>query len=183
MLARARQRLTAAALDADLIQAPMQDFSVPRRARLAIIPLDTFGHLLAQDDQLQCLAAVRRALMDDGLLVVDVSNGNNRAEPRDEVLHQLTAESPDGHSAITKWVSRSPDTAEQIDDLSYWYDITGSDGVLRRTTVEFQLRYFTRFELTLLLERAGFAFEVIYGSYELDELQSGSDRLIVVGRK
>jgi hypothetical protein len=117
------------------------------------------------------------------LLVIDVSNGNSRAEPRDEVVHQLTAESLDGRSSITKWVSRVVDSAEQVDDLIYWYDVTGSDGIVHRTTVEFQLRYYTRFELTLLLERADFSTEALYGSYDLEEFGPGSERLIVVARK
>ena len=140
-------------------------------------------HALEQRDQLQALGAIHASLTDGGLLCIDVSNGNNRAEPRDEVLHQLTADSTDRQSSITKWVSRVPDSAEQIDELTYWYDATGSDGVLRRVTVQFSLRYYTRFELTLLLERAGFTVETIYGSYDLDELGPGSERLIVVSRK
>jgi SAM-dependent methyltransferase len=183
MLARARSRLMARGLDADLIQASMQEFTVPRQARLAIIPLDTFGHLLSQDDQLRALTAIQGALTDDGLLVIDVSNGNSRAEPKDEVVHQLTAESLDGRSSITKWISRAVDSAQQVDDLIYWYDVTGADGVVHRTTVEFQLRYFTRFELTLLLERVEFSIEALYGSYDLEEFGSGSERLIVVARK
>jgi SAM-dependent methyltransferase len=183
MLARARSRLLARGLDADLIQAPMQELVSPRPARLAIIALDTFGHLLAQNDQLEALTAVRNALTDDGVLVIDLSNGNSRAEHRDELVHQLTAESLDGRSSITKWVSRAVDSAEQVDELIYWYDVTNADGVVHRTTVEFQLRYFTRFELTLLLERADFSIEALYGSYDLEEFGSGSERLIVVARK
>ena len=40
----------------------MQSFSVPRRARLAVIALDSFGHLSDQLDQLAALAAVHLAL-------------------------------------------------------------------------------------------------------------------------
>jgi hypothetical protein len=99
------------------------------------------------------------------------------------VVHQLTDSSEDGRSTITKLVSRTADSAEQVDDLIYWYDITGEDGVVRRTTVQFPLRYFTRFELTLLLERAGFTIEAIYGSYDLEELGPHSERLIVVAKR
>lgn len=183
MLARARQRLLELSIDADLILAPMQEFNVPRSARLALIALDTFGHLLAQEDQLRALAAIHRALTDDGLLVIDVSNGNNRFEPRDDLVHHITGRSEDGGSWITKWVSRVCDSSEQIDEMTYWYDLTGADGITRRATEQFALRYFTRFELTLLLERAGFAIEAIYGSHDLEEFGPHSERLIVVAGK
>ena len=183
MLARARQRLSGRRLDADLLEAPMQEFSSPRAARLAVIALDSFGHLLTQDDQLRALATIRSALTDGGLLVIDVSNGNNHGEPRDELSHHITAAGTDGQTLITKWVSRATDPSEQIDDLIYWYDVVDADGVVRRTTVQFELRYFTRFELTLLLERAGFTVETLYGSYDLESFGPQSERLIAVARK
>jgi SAM-dependent methyltransferase len=183
MLARARERLSGRSLDADLIEAPMQAFSSPRPARLAIIALDSFGHLLTQDDQLRALTTVRSALTDGGLLVIDLSNGNNHGEPRDELSHHITAGGTDGETLITKWVSRATDPSEQIDDLIYWYDVAGAGGVVRRTTVQFELRYFTRFELTLLLERAGFTVETLYGSYDLESFGPHSERLIAVARK
>jgi SAM-dependent methyltransferase len=183
MLARARQRLASEAVDADLIEAPMQNFSVPRGSRLALIALDSFGHLSDQLDQLDTLGAVHGALESNGVLVIDVSNGNNRGDGRDELVHHITAESDDGESVITKWVSRVSDSSEQVDDLTYWYDVTGPDGILHRTTAQFALRYFTRFEMTLLLERAGFTVEALYGSYDLEQFSAQSERLIVVARK
>jgi SAM-dependent methyltransferase len=183
MLARARQRLSRRGLDADLLEAPMQQFGTPRPARLAVVALDSFGHLLIQDDQLRALTMIGSALTDGGLLVIDVSNGNNHGEPREELAHHITADGTDGETVITKWVSRATDPSEQIDDLIYWYDVAGADGVVRRTTVEFALRYFTRFELTLLLERAGFTVETLYGSYDLESFGPQSERLIAVARK
>jgi len=183
MLARARQRLSTEGIDADLIEAPMQEFTVPRTVSLAVIALDSFGHLSDQLDQLAALIEVHSALETDGVLVIDVSNGNNRGDGRDELVHHITAESDDGESVITKWVNRASDSSEQMDDLTYWYDVTGPDGILHRTTVQFALRYFTRFEMTLLLERAGFAGEALYGSYDLEQFSAQSERLIVVARK
>ncbi len=115
MLARARHRLASEAVDADLIEAPMQNFSVPRGARLAVIALDSFGHLSHQLEQLAALTAVHSALETDGVLVIDVSNGNNRGDGRDELVHHITAESDDGESVITKWVNRASDSSEQMD--------------------------------------------------------------------
>jgi hypothetical protein len=182
MLERAHASLRAVGVEATLIQAPMQEFTVPSLVKLAIIPLDTFGHLLEQSDQLLALTAAQAALEIGGILAIDVSNGNNRGEIREELVHHLTAESGDGETLITKWVNRCPDPANQVDELIYWYDATGPDGTVQRTTVQFSLRYYTRFELTLLLERAGFEIEALYGSYDLEPYGPFSDRLIILAR-
>ena len=54
------------------------------------------------------------------------------------------------------------------------------DGTVRRRTAELELRYFGRFELELLLERAGYAVEALYGSYDLAPFWSESERMIAV---
>ena len=46
--------------------------------------------------------------------------------------------------------------------------------------VELKLRWFTRFELELLLQTAGWHVDEVYGNYELDEFGPNSDRLIIV---
>jgi hypothetical protein len=42
------------------------------------------------------------------------------------------------------------------------------------------LRWFYRYELEHLLARAGFMLLSLYGSYDLDEYNANSDRLIVL---
>jgi hypothetical protein len=43
-----------------------------------------------------------------------------------------------------------------------------------------RLRYFSRFELELLLDRAGFAVEGLYGGYDLAPLEDESERMLVL---
>ena len=42
------------------------------------------------------------------------------------------------------------------------------------------LRYTYRYEAQLLLERAGFAVDALYGSYQRDPYDSDSERMIFV---
>lgn len=184
MLARARARSRAAGTETrlTLLESGMEAFQIPEPARMAIIALDSFGHVEDREAQLATLRAVRSALVPGGLMVLDLSNGNLRGEARDELQHHLTAEDPSTGDLITKWVARVSDSARQCDDFTVWYDRTSPDGTIRRITVEFTLRYFTRFELELLLERAGFVVEQVYGSYDLDGYSASSERLIAVAR-
>ncbi len=63
------------------------------------------------------------------------------------------------------------------------YDVVREDGTVARQVADLALRYFGRFELELLLERAGFGVEALYGSYDLAPYTADSERLIVVAHK
>jgi hypothetical protein len=149
-----------------------------QRFRLAIVALDSFGLLIEQADQLRGLGNLRRHLLAEGLLVLDVANGNLRGGESDEetVLHLSEPE----EGGRTKWVVRRTDHADQLDRLLQIYDETGPDRIVRRTIVKLELRYFTRFELELLLERAGFFVEALFGDYDLSLYGPRSQRLIAV---
>jgi SAM-dependent methyltransferase len=177
MLARARQRLSRLGLQAQLSEQDMARLRLEGRFRTILLVLDSFGLLVDQADQLATLQAARRHVTHDGRFILDVSNGNLRggSEPAEELLHHLTAES------ITKWVVRRTHPAEQLDEVLCFYDEL-DDGVVRRTMVEFRLRWFTRFELQLLLEKAGWEVDELYGGYGLEPYGPTSDRLICVCR-
>jgi SAM-dependent methyltransferase len=177
MLARARQRLDRLGLTARLVEQDMTRLRLEGRFRTILLVLDSFGLLVDQADQVATLKAAKAHATHDGRFVLDVSNGNLRggAEPAEELLHHLTAES------ITKWVVRRPHPAEQLDELLCLYDEL-DEGVVRRTIVEFKLRWFSRFELELLLEKAGWEVDELYGGYGLEPYGPTSDRLIFVCR-
>jgi SAM-dependent methyltransferase len=181
MLARARARL---GTQARLVEASIEDLHLEQHFRTIILGLDSFGLLLSRGDQLAGLSAARAHATHDARLVLDVSNGNLRGggEPVEEVLHQLTAPDPGSGLPITKWAVRRPNPAEQLDEMTLFYDQTDASGCVRRTTVDMRLRWFTRFELELLLERSGWALDELYGSYQLERYGPSSDRLFVVAR-
>ena len=164
-----------------LVRGDLRSARLEQRFNLAVVALDTFGLLDEQPDQHRALASLRRHLLPGGLLAVDVANGNLRGgeAPDETVLHRAC---PMGRaeSWVAKWVVRRTDHAAQVDRLLHLYDESGRDGAVRRTAVEIELRYFTRFELELLLERAGFALEALFGDYDLTPFGSQSQRLIAL---
>jgi SAM-dependent methyltransferase len=186
MLERARQSLGRAGLmsRASLHQADVRDFDLRERFNLAIFGLDSFGLLRSTSDQLAALRAIRRHLEPEGLLVIDVSNGNGRgAEPIDELVLQYDGHHPATGRPLSKWTARSTDHGEQVDHYTYFYDEVGDDSVVRRSVVRLDLRYFGRFELELLLRQAGLVPEAFYGTYDLAPFAAGCDRLIVVAER
>ena len=187
MLERARQRLRRLGLDARLVQQRVETLQLDddrqqARFRTILFGLDSFGLLLKRSDQLRALRAARAHATHDGHLILDVANGNLRgtAEPVEELLHDLTAPDPETGRPITKFALRRPRPAEQLDELLLFYDEQDERGYLRRTNVELRLRWFTRYELELLVEAAGWHMEELYGDYDFGPFGPTSPRLLVV---
>ncbi len=53
---------------------------------------------------------------------------------------------------------------------------------MRRTVAPYDLRYLWRFEAELLLDKAGYALEAIYGEWDMGPFESASERMIFVAR-
>jgi SAM-dependent methyltransferase len=186
MLERARQMLNEAGLlrRAALHEADVRTFSLDERFRLAVYGLDSFGLLSQVDDQVAALRRIRQHLEPGGLLILDVSNGNGRgAEPTDEIVLQYEGTDPETGHPLSKWTARSTDHGEQVDHYTYFYDETGDDQLVRRSTVRLDLRYFGRYELELLLLQADLIPEAFYGSYDLAPFGAGCERLIAVAAR
>ena len=184
MLERARQRLKALHVEAQLIEQRIEALELDARYRTIILGLDSFGLLVKRDDQLRALRAAKQHATHDGRLILDVANGNLRgsSEPAEELLHDITRPDPETGRPITKFVLRRTRPAEQLDELMFFYDEQDERGYLKRSMVELRLRWFTRFELELLLQTAGWQVEELYGSYDLAAYGPTSDRLLLVAR-
>jgi SAM-dependent methyltransferase len=184
MLERARQRLDRLGTQATLVEQRLERLELEDRFRTIVLGLDSFGLLVGRDDQLRALRAAKAHATHDGRLILDVANGNLRGgnEMPEELLHDLTLPDPDTGRPITKFILRRPRPAEQIDELMFFYDEQDERGYLRRSTVDLRLRWFTRFELELLLQTAGWQIEELYGNYDLEPYGPQSDRLVIVAR-
>lgn len=163
-----------------LVHADLRDARLGRKFKLIVLGLDSFGLLVEQRDQVAGLATLHRHLHQRGLLVLDVANGNLRGgEPVEETILHVGPCANDARQ-IARWVLRRTDHAAQLDRLTYLYDETDRDGLVRRTSVDLSLRYFGRFELELLLERAGLELEALFGDYDLTPYRADSQRLIAL---
>jgi SAM-dependent methyltransferase len=184
MLERARQRLEHLELTATLVEQRLETLKLDRQFRTLVLGLDSFGLLLKREDQLRALRALRAHTTHDGRLILDLANGNLRgsAEPPEELLHDLTLPDPETGRPITKFILRRPRPAEQVDELIFFYDELDERDYVRRKMVELRLRWFTRFEIELLLQSAGWQVDEVYGNYALEPYGPASERLLIVAR-
>lgn len=187
MLAIARAKLDEAGLSdhATLIQDDMRAVRLDQRYRLAFIAINSFMHLTTMEDQLAALRVWREALVPGGLLIIDLYNPNPQRllEADGRVELQGRWFDPDTGATVMKHFSRTLDDARQLQHVLFIYDEVFPDGALRRTLAPFQARYVFRFEGELLLDKAGFTPEQVYGSYDLDPYTGESERMIFVARR
>jgi SAM-dependent methyltransferase len=186
MLDLARQAVDSAGVGerVTLVEQDMRSLELETGFNLAIAATNTFMHLLALDDQLDALAAVRRHLAPDGLLILDLLNPDpgRLTEPAGQWhLAKVMTDPVTGHT-LTKTHTQRVDLARQIIHVTLIVDKVGDDRQVLRTLFPFSLRYLFRAELELLFRHAGYRIESLYGSYELDDFTGESERLIAVAR-
>ena len=187
MLGRARAKLAAGGLAerVKLVEADARTMVLEERYRLAYVALNTFMHFTTAEAQTATLRRIHTHLVSGGLLVLDLFNPHpdllDDADGR--LVHDFTRPGPADGALSTRFHSQRVDPARQILEITFFYDEQAADGVVRRTTAPFELYYFTRREVELLLEACGFVVENVYGNYELEEYWAGSAKLIVVARR
>src|SRR5262245_61448271 len=170
-----------------LVHADMRSFALDRRFTLATIPFRPFQHLLTVDDQLACLTAIRRHLVDGGRLILDVFNpsleGLVNGPVGDEHGEEAEFTMPDGRRVVRRQRTVATNRFTQVNDHELIYYVTHPDGRQERLVHAFSLRYCFRFELEHLLVRAGYAVEQVYADYTRNPYGSTyPGELIVIAR-
>jgi len=187
MLEIARQKVAAAGVGdrVRLLQADMRDFALDQQFHMAFCAINSFMHLETQADQLAALRCWRRHLRPGGLLILDLfpPDPNELANDDGRLIVQRIWKEPDTRTIVIKQYTRQVNLAEQTLHVHFLYDEILPDGTTRRTIVPLVMRYLGRFEAELLLDRAGYLVEAVYGSWDLDTFESGSERMILVARR
>ena len=192
MLAVCRERLLAESdpvrARARLVEADMRAFDLGRTFSLVTMPFRPFQHLITVDEQLACLASIRRHLADSGRFILDIFNPSLEALAKQPVgepsAEEPAFDMPDGRRVVRWHRIVDCDRAQQVNDVELVYDITHADGRRERLVHAFPFRYFFRFEAEHLLARAGFEVEHLYADY--DKSPYGSKypgELLFVARK
>ncbi|NPV08206.1 MAG: class I SAM-dependent methyltransferase [Anaerolineae bacterium] len=153
-----------------LVEEDMRHFDLGRRYGLATIPFRPFQHLITIEDQISCLLTIRRHLLPDGKLVLDLFNPSipllaTPVSPGEQAAEDWF-DLPDGRKArrFDRVVSR--DHFRQVQDIELLYHVRHLDGREERLVCGFPMRYLFRFEAEHLLARCGFQVEALYSDYD-----------------
>lgn len=183
MLARLQSRLDAATQPfVRLVEGDMRDFDLaPDTFDLIFCAFGSFELLLTTGDQIACLQTAARHLAPGGRFVAELRSLpaiDWDAEP--VLLYEWTRPDPATGEPITKMRSMSAAPSRQVTIDTVIFDRTGADGTVRRRQIEVVMRASGRFEVELLLERAGLRLADIYGDTALSPYTDESDSMIIV---
>ncbi len=199
-LARNKLRLEAEEIQTrvHLFQQDMCELNLPGQTfPLLLMPYGEFAHVLERERQEAALSAAYRHTQPNGVLIISMSNWDAHEERMayngSQIAHwghsmPLTYEGvfydEQKQRMITRYIARGYDPSVQIAIHVYIHEITDKDGhLIARKTNVLPIRYIFRYEMELLLEKAGFEVENIFGYYDKSEFRYDSRRMIVVARK
>ncbi len=196
LLQMAKRKAEETGLKSQLVRADMQYLPFRSNSFAATVSLDTsFGYFPTEEDDLQSLREVSRAINEKGILVLDVFNqdwlvsryGKRFRFALPSLLFCLLGSS--FLARLFKWreypsfyllQQRSVrDGGDKLRDMWVFRDKrTG-----KITFAKHQVRLYSVSHLDALLRNAGLRTERIYGNYEGDKYEKDSSRLIVISRK
>jgi SAM-dependent methyltransferase len=166
-----------------LVRAPMQRFELGSdRFTLIYSAFRAFQHLYTVEDQLACLACVRRHLAPGGLLAFDVFNPRLDRLALAEERELEDVRFADGDDEIARHVSVTRDTSTQVQRVRMRYQHRRGGAPVAEDLVEFDMRWFYRFEVEHLLARAGFELAALYGDFDRSAFAASSPAIIAVAR-
>ena len=189
MLAECRKKVEKAGLEGQfqLVQGNMAEFDLPRRDfGLVFIAFRSFMHLWTQAEQIACLQRAYDHLRPGGLFILDIYAPSFEYLAREPDIGQTLRNKfdlPNGHSVLRWDRMVKIDIAKQINRSEIEYEEFDAEGnFVRDKLIPIYTRFTFRWELQLLLERAGFEVLDVYRDFDKN-LFDGTGEIIAVARK
>lgn len=170
-----------------ITRASMTDFELAvKDFALAFVAARSFMHLPTQAHQTACLRRAFDHLRRGGLFIVDVyapSFAKLASPPDDGFKVRKEFDLPNGHHVVRKDRFVRNDVVNQVSETEILFEeYDGSGRLVRSRMLPMDTRYTFRFELQLLLERAGFEIVDLFGGYD-GRPYDGAGEIIFVARK
>jgi SAM-dependent methyltransferase len=189
MLSRCREKLAheepAVAERVTLAQGDVSRLDLDdQRFGLALFAFNSLLCLPSFTDQCATLVAVARHLETGGRVAIDAMNAMHlpvHGDPTPKPF--VTRRDPHTGNQYTRFSAIGPMQADQVQELFGWYDEIGADGLVRRAPYSVRWRPIFRYELELMLERAGFEVEAVEGGHRHEPFTAWSQKMFVVARK
>lgn len=183
-LARAKAEAAGVSRHIRLIEGDFSQADLGGPYRFAFTLMNTFLHLPDLAAQIAALKRWKEVLAPRGLLLIDVFNPDmgQLAAMDGRLEWEQTWTNGNTGERVMKFLTRVVEPAAQVITVNHIYEEIAADGTVRRTVGSFNLRYIWRFEAELLLDKAGFSIENIFGNWDMSPYASNSERMIIVAR-
>ena len=166
-----------------LVRAPMQRFDLGQdRFTLIYSAFRAFQHLYTVEDQLECLACVRRHLAPGGRLAFDVFAPKFARSALLEEPEQVDSRFEHDGESVTRYATLSRDPGAQLLQVRFRYERTRNGEVVGNDEARFRMRWFWRFELEHLLARAGFGEVAVYGDFDRRPIGADTPAFVAIAR-
>ena len=186
MLSEARRRAAEAGVShlISFAAADMRTFVAEAPVHLVTIPFRSFLHMQTTEDQLTCLANVRRSLVPGGQLILNMFVPDPAyivAQDRKRNLHSEFTDERGRRCEI--WVTPFYEVTTQRVLIHATVEAYDGRKVVDTTDSELTVRMIHRFEMEHLLARSGYEVEALYGDFDERPLTEGCLEMIWVARK
>ena len=169
-----------------LVEGDMTDFDLGETFALVTVPFRPFQHLVSVESQLACVRCANRHLRPGGRLILDLFHPRfdmlTGTAPTEEAQDFPEVQLADGRRFRRTHRFAAFHKAEQYNSVELIYYVTNG-GTTERHVQAFPFRYFFRYEVEHLLERAGFRVTDLYGDYDRSPLRDDSPEMVFVAEK
>ncbi len=177
MLERCHTKTEAAGFSPGLQLAPMQDFSMGRKYRSILVAGGSFQLLTDNAELLSSLQCIHRHLEPGGRLFIDV----DVAQPGSHAAWTVGRIAQRGGESLVYSSTNTFDPVTQLNTIQTRYELL-RDGRLDETLMDsIVMRVFSRYEMELLLQLAGFTVRDVL-SVQLFDAHPGSVLFIAGNR-
>lgn len=146
-----------------------------------------FNSLLCIPDfelQQQTLFRASAHLKPNGILALDIWNPLMQNLHGDELPEAyLTRRRVDNGNSYTRFAATGPMRIDQVQHAYGWYDETDEHGLVTRTPYNMDWRLIFRYEIQLMLEKAGFVIKDIFGDNNRTPLRAESLKMFILAEK
>lgn len=163
----------------------MRNFDLKRAFPLVVIPFRGFLELLTVEDQIDCLASVKRHLTPGGRLIFNIFAPDPQmlVEDEDAAFHLRDVTDPETGHTFVIWQQTKIDDFHQVLSVRLMVDDLDRTGAVdRRFYCDYQLRYAHRIEILHLLARCGYEVEELYGGFDYSPFDEESGEMVWVAR-
>lgn len=171
LLRHARAAAAEAEVEVEWVRADVRELPWSGRFDAVVSLFSSLGYFGADREDARALAAARRALRDDGLLLLETMH-------RDQVARGYAERDWwTGDEGETVWVERAFDAVDGVS--REWLRWRGEAGAGEKYH---EVRVRSATEWRALLHQAGFEAMGWYGDWDLSPFDVGAERLVVVAR-
>lgn len=169
-------------VEADLLELDLRDAGT---YQLAFIALNSLFLLATRDGQRRAFRTIAGHLAPGGLAVVDLW----LPEPMDlarfdgRLIFEYARREPETGHEVTKVATARYDPTAAVVDLTAIYEEGAPGAAAARWIRRDALRLVGAEELQAMAEDAGLVVEQMAGSYDLDPLEAGSERAILIAHR